>query len=363
MFGDFFNSPPSLAFEQTLIADPDGEGVEVLSPVPGLTQNPMFGGGPRLKVSDNFSPIPRHRVYVQNHYFRNLFGTTFDDGSSSGGISRRESVNLTTIGAEFLLPGGNNSVEIRLPLLHAPGTNNTLSDPFYGDIGNQSAKGGTPANLSVIYKSVLREDEDLFVSAGVAVNIPTAEDVRGSIGLLNYDVENGTTNVIPFLAALFRVHQGLFFQIHTQVDVPLGGDDFNFSETDVFSISYPKSGSFGTFEESVLGSIDLQVAQELYAGSDGGCVGNVTGVIEARLTQALSRSRGVKGAAAGLDGFSDTDVLIDYRQKNPRATYLNLTFGIQVNFANDWHLRVGEVVPLVNNNFTAETLVQFEKRL
>lgn len=363
MFGDFFNSSPCLFHEQILMGDPDTLVPEILAPLPGITQNPAFGGGPRLKVSDNFSPIPRHRVYVQTHYFHNLFATKFEDGSSDGGVSGSESAWLTTLGFEVPLNEGNSSVEFRLPLLHAPSTDNVLVDGVFGDIGNQSASGGQVANLSVIFKNVLLEEEDRLISGGIAFNLPTAEDVSGRVGLMNYSVENGTTNVIPFLAAVFQLQQGWMFQIHTQLDVPLGGDDFRFAEESVPLIAAPEAGSFGTFEESILGAIDVQLARQWYRSPDNGWIQNVTGVVEARLTQALSNSRGIEGEAAELDGLGGTEVTVEYRQKDTQARYLNLTFGVQVDFRDNWYMRVGQVVPLIDNGFTAETLIQLEKRL
>lgn len=363
MFGDFFNSSPCLFHEQVLMGGADTLVPEILSPLAGITQNPGFGGGPRTKVSDNFSPIPQHRVYAQTHYFHNLYSTEFEDSFSDGGVSGSESAWLTTLGFEVPLNDGNASVEFRLPLLHAPNTNNVLVDGLYGEVGNQSASSGPVNNLSVIFKNVLLEEEDRLISGGIAFNLPTAEDVSGRVGLMNYSVENGTTNVIPFLAAVFQLQQGWMFQIHTQLDVPLGGDDFRFSEVSVPLIAAPESGTFGTFEESILGSIDMQLARQWYRSPDNGWIQNVTGVMEARLTQALSNSKGIKGSAAELDGLGGTEVIVSYRQKDTQATYLNLTFGVQIDFRDNWHMRLGQVVPLIDNGFTSETLIQLEKRL
>lgn len=364
MFGDFFNSTPTLSFAQFLITDPTSDAASIdqsTGLVPGITQDPMFGGGPRLKISDNFSPIPRHRIYVQTHYFRNLFTTQFTNEFSTGGESGSKSALLTTLGVEWLSADESFSLEFRLPFLDAPTTANTL-DSTFGSEGSQSSYGGRTANLSVILKKVMQEREGFLMSGGIGLNVPTAGDVSGNIGLLNYSVENGTTNLVPFWALLFQPQQNLFIQVYTQIDVPVGGDRFNFADASAVAITNPTSGSFGRFRESVLGSVDLQVARQLYTSQDTGWIQNLAGVFELRLTQALSRSGGVSGAGAAL--YSEDTVFLDYQQDNRLATYLNMTVGLQIDLRNDWHLRIGEAIPLINNNsFTAETMIQLEKRL
>lgn len=361
MFGDFFDASPTIVFCQPLIDSFQEEGGS--SKTRGITSNPRFGGGPRLKISDNFSPIPRHRIYVQGHYFRNLFSTSYQDSAYDGGIAGDRSAWVTTFGVEVLSIDESYSVELRLPLISAPGTDNRLSGSFIDDAGSQSSSGGDLANLSIILKHVLNEGDNRFLSGGIGLNVPTAQDVGGQIGQLNYTVENGTTNIVPFLSALFRPRQDLFIQVHAQVDVPLGGDDFNFAEISGPGILDPQTGRFGTYRESVLGSIDVQIARQLYVPRTTALIRGITGVVELRLTQALNSSGSVQGAAAE-DLFAEEGVEIDFAQDNPTPTYLNFTFGLQTDFANNWHLRIGEVIPLINNDsFTAETIIQLERRL
>lgn len=360
MFGDFFEAPATIVFSQPLSDSLQDSGQTTTT---GVISNPAFGGGPRLKISDNFSPIPRHRIYVQGHHFRNLFATKYQDSSYDGGIAGDRSVWVTTFGVELLSIDESYSVELRLPLISAPSTNNVLSGSFIDNAGSQSSSGSDLANLSLILKHVLDEGDDHFLSGGIGLTVPTAEDVTGNIGDLNYSVENGTTNIVPFLSVLFRPRQNLFVQIHAQVDVPLGGDDFNYSEADTFGIPNPQAGSFGTYRESILAAIDVQIARQFYAPRTTGLIRGMTGVIEFRLTQALNSSGSVVGAAAE-DIFAGEEVEVDFAQDDPTPTYLNFTFGVQTDFANEWHLRVGQVVPLIDNNsFTAETILQFEKRL
>lgn len=370
MFGDFFNAPPTLSFVVPLISFSSGSlgsqgPPEVFSPTTGFVQNPLLGGGPRLKISDNFSPIPRSRFFVQEHYFHNLFSARLRDdngGPTTGALSARESVFVTTVGAEFLASDGQTSVEFRLPLIHAASTNNTLVDSSFGPVASQSSSGDPVGNLSVILKHVISEEQNYLMSAGIGVSIPTAADVTGNIGHVEYKVRNETLNLVPFIAVLFSPRNNVFLQLHSQIDIPVGDDDFLFSEQPL-PFYTAESGTFGSYRESINASFDIQAGYRLFSRPDSGFLRGVTAIFEFRYTAAVSDATAASGSAGEFFGDSDTEVSAKLSQSSARLDYLNMTFGLQLDLSRRWHLRCGQVFPLIDNNsFTAETIVQLERR-
>lgn len=365
MFGDFFQTPPALTFDLPQVAPSGMSFPEILSPIPGEIQNPVIGGGPRLKISDNFSPIPRHRIFVQSHYFHKLFRAEIADSAnpSLGQFSRRESLFVTTIGAEFLTADENASLELRLPMIGAPSTNSQLTDPIFGPTSGQSASREVFGNLSVIYKHVLAENQNYLVSGGLGLSIPIAGDVKGNLANVNYTITNETLNVIPFLAVLAAPTDQLFFQLHTQLDIPVDDDDFLFEEQSSFLLSSPQSGRFGSYRESILASFDAQMGWQFYSQPRGAFLRSLSGVLELRATTALTPSTAPGGTAGEIFGDDDTAVVVDLQDIDSQPTYLNMTFGLQMQLAESWHLRAGHVIPLINNGgFRSESMLQLERR-
>lgn len=365
MFGDFFQTPPALSFVLPQVAGANLGSPEILSPIPGEIQNPMIGGGPRLKISDNFSPIPRHRIFVQTHYFHELFRAEIADSSnpSLGQFSRRESVFVTTIGAEFLTVGEDASLEFRLPMISAPSTGSQLTDPIFGPTTSQSASREVFGNLSVIYKQILAEERNYLLSGGVGLSIPIAGDVKGNLADVNYTITNETLNIIPFLAFLAAPAENVFFQLHTQLDVPVDDDDFFFEEQPSFLVFAPESGRFGSYRESILASLDAQVGWQMYRQPRGAWIRSLSGVLEFRATTALTPSTAPGGTVGGFFGDADTAVVADLQDIDPQPTWLNMTFGLQLQLADSWHVRAGHVIPLINNGgFRSETMIQLERR-
>lgn len=370
MFGDFFNQPPTLSFDLPLISFPanGGEGSEfpeILNPTSGAIQNPMLGGGPRLKISDNFSPIPRSRIFVQSHYFHNLFSATVEDinsGSTSGELNTRESVFVTTFGSEFLSEDEQTSLEVRLPLIHAPSTNNTLVDSLVGPVATQRSSSEPVGNLSLILKHVIAEEQDFLMSGGFGISLPTASDVTGTLGHVNYAVKNETLNLVPFIAILFSPAEDVFVQLHSQIDIPIGDDDFVFAEQPS-DFLVAESGSFGGFRESINASFDIQTGYRLFAAPNAGLIQGLTAILELRYTTALNNSSVAAGSAGEFFGDPNTVVSAEISQPDSSLDYLNMTFGLQVDLSGEWYLRCGQVFPLFDNDsFTAETLVQLERR-
>lgn len=366
MFGDFFQTPPALTFVLPQTSDSGLSQPEILSPIPGEIQNPMIGGGPRLKISDNFSPIPRHRIFVQTHYFHELYRAEIADSTnpSLGQFSRRESLFLTTIGAEFLLPQDNASLELRLPMIGAPSTNSLLVDPVFGPTASQSASREVFGNLSVIYKRVLRENQNALLSGGLGLSIPIAGDVKGNLADVDYVITNETLNIIPFLSLLTAPRDDVFFQLHAQLDIPVDDDDFFFQEQPSFFLTgSPRSGRFGSYRESILASIDAQLGWQMYRQPRGAFLRSVSGVLECRATTALTPSTAPGGIAGELLGETDTAVVVDLQDVDSQPTYVNFTFGLQLQLAESWHLRAGHVIPLINNGgFRSESMLQLERR-
>ena len=211
-------------------------------------------------------------------------------------------------------------------------------------------------------KHVISEDRNYLMSGGIGVSLPTASDVTGNLAHVNYEVQNDTLNLIPFIAILFSPRNDVFIQLHSQIDVPIGNDNFAFTEQPLPCYT-AQSGTFGSYRESVLASMDIQTGCRLFSNPHSRSIRGVTAIVELRYTAALNDSSGAAGQAGEFYGDPATQVSAQLSQTSNRQDYLNMTFGIQLDIRNDWHLRCGQVFPLIDSNsFTAETLLQLERR-
>ncbi len=188
----------------------------ILSEAAGLS-NP--GGAPgamvgRQKLSENGSPLPHDRVFVNYSYFNNT-------PLQSGGVN----VTRVTPGLEKTFFDGNMSVEVRAPFA------TTLdSDIIAGgltDTGNAEF-----GNLTVYFKALLWDAGFEAISAGLGLTFPTADDVTLSMadGTRLLDIQNESIHLLPFVAGLYMPTERVFVQGMLQLDLDPTGSSTRFTE-------------------------------------------------------------------------------------------------------------------------------------
>ena len=72
-------------------------------------------------------------------------------------------------------------------------------------------------NVTVALKALLYSDRGLAISAGLAVDLPTADDVNVNTtsGVKPIEVENDAIHLLPFIGAMFVPDDRFFSRLHS----------------------------------------------------------------------------------------------------------------------------------------------------
>jgi hypothetical protein len=171
-----------------------------------------------VKLTENMSPLPRDRVYMNYSYFRN-----------ANFFYERADVNRFVPGFEKTFYDGWTSIEIRTPFAATLSNNQWIQSTGecreYRDIEF--------GNMSVIFKSLLVERKTWAITGGVQVMLPTAADTNlyfatptnpQSKEMQSVFVDNQSTHVMPFLGSVWAPNDRFFSQALLQVDVDSNGN-------------------------------------------------------------------------------------------------------------------------------------------
>jgi hypothetical protein len=175
----------------------------------------------RQKLSENTSPIPRDRVFINYNYFNNT-------PLAPGGVN----VNRVTPGFEKTFFDGRMSFEMRAPF--ATTLDNTV------DInGLTNSKDTEFGNLTMYFKALLWQTQRLAFSTGLGVTAPTAQDFAFvDNGTQVVRVDNESVHLLPFFAVLYTPNSRLFAQAMMQFDVDANGNPVSVSGFDSVSGTY-----------------------------------------------------------------------------------------------------------------------------
>jgi len=168
---------------------------------------PIAAGDRRFKLADANSPLPQDRVFFNYHHFRNaLIDADAQDVD----------VNRYTFGIEKMFLDGMTSVEVRIPF--ASGLDATQSS-------SRNDEGTEFGNISLTFKLLLAETQNLSISAGLGLTLPTATDVEfhDSFGSPIATLDNEAYYLQPFLGIIQR--RDRFFSIYFfQADFDANGN-------------------------------------------------------------------------------------------------------------------------------------------
>lgn len=368
MFGDFFPVPTAVSFVAPVIDPVDPMNPTVLGFVAGEIQNPLFGGGPRLRISENNNAVPQRRVYVNYNYFHNL---TRQGISGVGG--QTASLNVSTLGAEVPFFNENTSLALQLPLFEPVNGQTVISSGTGDTLFTGGTSTGRIGNLAVILKQALYENDSLLFSGGLGVSLPTGADASGRVRNLRYDIRNEAVHFVPWLGVLLAPGERTFFQAFGQVDVAANGNPVQFRtglDPQYPMLSEPQRGTFGTYNDQSLLSLDWQGGYWLLRNPRASFLTGLASMVELRYTTTLTQADRISGTAGGLTPpnmppIPGTDINLQYT--NPGGSYdmLNMNVGLHALIRERLQIRVAEVLPLrgrYNRSFDAETLVQVDLR-
>jgi hypothetical protein len=144
-------------------------------------------------------PLPRDRVFFDYNYFHN-----------ARIIQGGKDVNRFTPGFEKTFLNGMASFEMRVPMMATLDSDITVDNR--GSIVN--AHGNEFGNLAMILKGLLWFNESLAVAGGMAITVPTADDlyVRTTAGEELMRIQNDAVFLTPYLAFLCTPNDTFFYQ-------------------------------------------------------------------------------------------------------------------------------------------------------
>jgi hypothetical protein len=293
MFGDFFGGGNP-------ISGPKG-------PAP-----PRGGAATRVvKISENYSPAPRNRVYATYHFFNDVFGGRIGD------------VNRYALGFESTYWDDMASVEVRFPFAH------TLSSMQVD--GPRIAKDTEFGNVTLMLKNVVRQEDDWLLSAGVGISFPTADDnrvVRPGDNRLILHIQNEAIHFLPFLGLIASPNDRMFVQTFVQLDIDANG---NPARGDLMAMNLMP---LGVVQDPTLMFLDFSLGYWLHDDPCSPFLTAAAPIIELHYTTTLNAADLLQRA-----GFLIGDL-------SRQFDILNLTLGTHFEFQDRWSLRPGFVIPL-----------------
>ncbi len=135
---------------------------------------------------------------------------------AAGGVN----VNRFTPEFEKTFFGDMMSIEMRFPFAA------TLDSSITSD-GVTNTDELECGNVTVALKALLYSDRGLTISAGLAVDLPTADDVNVNTasGVKLIEVKNDAIHLLPFIGALFVPDDRFFSQGFIQADFDTNGNN------------------------------------------------------------------------------------------------------------------------------------------
>lgn len=362
--------------------------------------HPTFGCS-RLNIAENGSPIPQDRVYFRYNHFHNqtevdIFGDVNPRNVNSMNIDQ------FTFGFEKSFFDGRSSVEVRVPFARQ-----LTSDIYFGDI--QDTLFNIPMrdyrlefnNVGVIAKHLLYRGENLKVSTGLAVNIPTGQDVHiaaqvenrrfllagpgvplppGTTGDFSFGasgfVKNSTVNLSPFLGMVYTPTTRFFTQGFAQFDMPLNSSEASFGGSGfVRSVTIPGGGTTivnspvplpqvsGELRQQPLMRLNVGAGYWLQREPEARFLTGIAPTIEMHYTTTLEDARTLENRVQFLPGLIEPELKVG--NLSNRIDVLNLTLGSTMEFMNRATVATGFVVPLrlgSDKPFDFEVIVQVNWR-
>lgn len=306
----------------------------------GFADLPAAGGADRLVISRNNSARPQDRVYL--HYGHLTGGLT--GFANFPGVNRREMASLDryVLGIERACLDGRASLEIRMP--YASERDFDFGTGAYS-VRNDNYQGDT----SAIGKFILSETATSTLSAGVAIQLPSAGDVTGTDGTTAFTVDHDAIYISPFLA-FAAAQDDWFYNGFLQADFNVVGDSFTAGDVS----QTPGSFRTGTLNAQNLIRASYGAGRWFTQNQDREWFRGLAGIVELHYTGTLN----------------DTDTVVltgptSARVINNRENYqhfFNLTAGLHLEVRENINTRIGVSVPLRDSDrqFDATFMVQVD---
>jgi hypothetical protein len=290
----------------------------------------------QTKLAENFSPMPRDRVYMNYSDFSDVPVNT-----PSSNVSR------FTPGFEKTFYDRQMSFEMRLPV--AATLDSTIQG--VGSTGNDVQVG----NVFMAYKALLTSTSDFALSGGMSMTVPTAQGVQfatlpAAIPLPNdLIIRNQTVHLQPYGAFLYTPNNQLFMQGLFQVDVGANSSDV------ALQTGAGPFTSIGKLHDQTLLYSSVSVGYWLYQGCNSSRITGFAPLFEVHQNQSVSHSSSTPLGATGVVVGNPTYVF----------SLLNATIGANVQMGSLGSLLVGYATPIgggMDRQYNGEFRLLFNRR-
>lgn len=343
--------------------------------------HPVFNGN-RFNASEAGSFLPTDRFIFTYRHLHNASSTNILGNLDTVDIER------FIVGLEKTALDGMVSAEIRVPLLLQ-----LDSDQLFFADGTSQVRGdrsGELGNISFNFKALLANRRKFAMGAGLAVNIPTAEDftleqdfntpfvidpVNGVNGTADFGMfgqfQNETVGLIPYLAWAFRPTPRFFQQGFFQIDVPLNTSEASLDvdgdiipDTDYTAINISNTLS-GEIQRQTLLRLNLGFGYWLKQGRKQGVPTGLAALFEVHYTTNLDDGQNFNTPLGTLNDTSATlpDIpLTAVAGGNRDFDVVNLSSGLALDLGG-CVITNGVIVPISDDRqFDFEYNLQVNKR-
>ncbi|MGE0760709.1 MAG: hypothetical protein AB7F89_14655 [Pirellulaceae bacterium] len=251
------------------------------------------GGGSvvrRIKLGENNSPDPRDRIYWNFNHFNNV-PNGFGD------------VNRYVFGFEKTFRDRGMSFDVRLPF-----ASTLASEQIAEGAGSKDIEFG---NATITWKTLLYETDELLISGGFGVGVPTADDTRlyRLDGRQILQIDNAAVHLLPYVAMSATPRENWFVQGFLQFDIDANGNPI---AGDVTGVSIER---IGKLHDATYLFLDGSIGYWLYRNPYGRTLTGVTPVIELHYSTTLQDADAATGNGLTVQGVSQ------------RFDVLNMTLG------------------------------------
>jgi hypothetical protein len=298
----------------------------------------------RFKAAEQSSPIPRDRILLGYGWFK--------DAPGPGGP---KDIHRWVPGFEKTFANGEASVEVRMPMAYTFDSDQLLSGA--GEvIGSTNYELG---NLNVSLKQLLLATDRFGFSAGLAVELPTADDLTFSNIAYEVTRVSESVHLSPFTGFLWTPTDRLFFQAMGQVSVDTNGELVYVDER------FTGGRAAGRLQDPTTLYVDMQAGTWLYRNLNtrrASEVSGLAGILELHFNQTLQGTDALDFSGSGVGGQgSIVGAPLVFGTAGSQLGVANLTSGLTTEFGQQSRLTCAYVVPLTQTDrqFDSELQVQF----
>lgn len=276
------------------------------------------------KVAEGNSPMPRDRVFFHYNQFQSV-----------PGIVGRGNVSRFVPGFERTLNDSWTSVEMRMPFAGTFDSTQTLTE-------TASVSGGTAAelgNLAFVFKQLLYSGESLGLSAGMSLELPTADDTEINTSAFRMTRSAESVTAAPYVGFVSAPTDRLFFQGFCQVQIDTNG------ETVLIEDRFRQDSMSGRLQEAPILYTDLQSGYWIFRADADSAASSLTGLaalLELHLNQTL---QGTDSVQADLNG-----VPLAFGTAGSNYGLANLTSGITAEFNRQTNLTMAVTLPVTDGD-------------